>query len=519
MSAPRVPAAPPDLAGFSPVQLVGSGGYADVFLYDQHLPARRVAIKVLVAEAVAGGSSQRQFVAEANLMARVSAHPYIVTIFQADIAADGRPYLVMEYYPGPNFLQRARTERFSVADVLRAGIQLASAVETAHRMGVTHRDIKPANVLTSEFRRPGLTDFGIAAAEGPDSDESDGVSIPWSPPEAFDDDVLGPTADVYSLAATLHHLMVGRSPFEAPGGRNGPLDLMTRIQRERAPSSGRADVPVSLERALAHAMSKDPQHRPASAADLARVLQSIEAELRLSVTPLELADDGASARLIDPDDDDATRLRGVTEIEAQPAGPVISGPPTSDSTVARPRAGERRREGLLDEPAVPDTVRRPGRVAEHGAAEHGAAEADQRGPSTRLALVGGAVVAVLTVAVISLALAGGGANESVADETVVEETFNPNDFEIRAAPRPVTEMEGEPLGDGDVAFTWSAPGADDGDLFVWEQIGGVDPEAGRTPDRRIELDAVGVGDEVCVEVRVVRSGVPASAPVRECVVA
>ncbi len=63
--------------------------------------------------------------------------------------------MVMEYYPHPNFSQRARNEQIPVAEVLRNGIQVASAVETAHRAGDLHRDIKPANILTSEYKRPG----------------------------------------------------------------------------------------------------------------------------------------------------------------------------------------------------------------------------------------------------------------------------------------------------------------------------------------------------------------------------
>ncbi|WP_374945780.1 serine/threonine-protein kinase, partial [Agreia sp.] len=161
MNARRPPSAPPEIAGFTHEQLLGSGGFADVFLYEQRMPRRRVAIKVLLSEALTEGAREN-FDAEANLMAQLSTHPSIVTIYQADIAPDGRPYLVMEYCSRPNLAARYRREKISVAEALRIGIQVAGAVETAHRAGILHRDIKPANILTTEYNRPALTDFGIS---------------------------------------------------------------------------------------------------------------------------------------------------------------------------------------------------------------------------------------------------------------------------------------------------------------------------------------------------------------------
>ena len=133
-------ALPPDLDGLDYVQPLGSGGYADVFLYEQQMPRMKVAVKVLKTEGLTP-TIQQQFIDEANTMAQLADHPYIVQVFRAGTSEDGRPYLVMKYYPPPNLAQRARTARFSVEEVLRTGIQLASAVETAHRAGVIHRDI------------------------------------------------------------------------------------------------------------------------------------------------------------------------------------------------------------------------------------------------------------------------------------------------------------------------------------------------------------------------------------------
>lgn len=187
----RPPSQPPQLPGYEFEKLLGSGGFADVFLYRQFRPQRRVAIKVLLSS-VLDENVRRQFDAEANVMATMSTHPSIVTIHTADASSDHRPFIVMEYCPRPNYGVRFRKERITVAEALRVGVQIAGAVETAHRAGILHRDIKPANILVTEYNRPALTDFGISivAGQSEDVEDSQGMSIPWSPPEFFADPVL-----------------------------------------------------------------------------------------------------------------------------------------------------------------------------------------------------------------------------------------------------------------------------------------------------------------------------------------
>ncbi|MFZ4433958.1 MAG: protein kinase domain-containing protein [Microthrixaceae bacterium] len=335
---PRPPIDAPELEGYSIVELIGTGGFADVFLYQQDFPKQRVAIKFMVGDAV-GDEQRERFTAEANAMASVSNHPYIVSVYRADVSPQGYPYLVMEYYPKANYSYRAKHERFLVADVLRVGVQIASAVETAHRAGVLHRDIKPANILTSEYGRPALTDFGIAAVKGSAADEAEGMSVPWSPPEVVVGDGLSDErADVYSLAATLYTLLAGRSPFEVPGGENRTFDLIGRIQKSPVPAIERPDVPGSLQRLLAQSMSKDPAARPASAAAFARELQAIEVEQRFSVTDFEVSDvepENPSGLPIDADAG-STKVKNPVVIEAQsPVGQTTTTQARSNQTFSR----------------------------------------------------------------------------------------------------------------------------------------------------------------------------------------
>lgn len=316
----RPPSPPPQLPGYEYQKLLGSGGFADVFLYRQFRPQRQVAIKVLLAS-VLDDTVRRQFDAEANVMATMSTHPSIVTIHTADASADHRPFIVMEYCPRPNYGVRFRRERITVAEALRVGVQIAGAVETAHRAGILHRDIKPANILVTEYNRPALTDFGISivAGQGGDIEDSQGMSIPWSPPEFFADPPRADVrSDVFSLAATVYSLLAGHTPFERVGQRNTASDLIHRISSEPLRPLARPDVPAELNRVLSIAMAKDPAGRYDTALAFGRSLQQVEMALALPVTQMDVLDDrGAPAVPAAEDDelDSHTRIRKVATVD------------------------------------------------------------------------------------------------------------------------------------------------------------------------------------------------------------
>lgn len=307
----RAAAAPPDLPGLRPLQLLGSGGFADVFLYEQDLPRRRVAVKVLV-EQVVTEEVRHRFVSEANAMAQLSAHPSILTIYQAGVAPDGRLFLVMEHCSRPNLAVRFRREPLPVAEALQIGVRLASAVETAHQAGILHRDIKPANVLVTDYGWPALTDFGIAAQIESGSEQVAGLSVLWAAPELFDADPRSERrTDVYALGATVYALLAGRSPFEVAGD-NSAAAVAARIERAPVPSTGRMDSSPALEQLLARTMHKRLEARPRSALELAQGLQGIERQLGLPPTSIDVRESLVAE--ITGDGDDETRVRGVVTI-------------------------------------------------------------------------------------------------------------------------------------------------------------------------------------------------------------
>ena len=315
----------PPIPGARPKRFLGAGGFADVFLYEQQVPRRDVAVKIL-----RQGGSQRdhhRFTTEADLMARLSSHPSIVSVYGAGTVEEERSYLIMEYCPPPHLGKLAASQPLSLTRALEIGIQLAGAVETIHRVGYLHRDIKPASILLTPFGRPVLGDFGIAAPIGLsiEQDEFGGASPPWASPEQqLDQESLTPASDVYALAATIYTLLAGRSPHVDVSGadRNDQLSMLDRVLHRAIPPIGRRDVPEQLERVLA----KSPRGRYASAVALARALQQVQTDLQLAITQLDVMEEASGRDPGGDGDQDSTMLRPAVTVD--PDGPTGTVPAT-----------------------------------------------------------------------------------------------------------------------------------------------------------------------------------------------
>lgn len=480
----------PSLPGLNYVRRLGRGGYAEVFLYEQTNPRMRVAVKVLFAESLSANALE-QFAAEANTMAELADHPNIVQVFRSDVTDDGRPYLVMKYYPQRNLAVRARTERFSVPEVLQIGVRVACAVETAHRAGILHRDIKPANILTSQYGEPGLTDFGIATTGAEGEDEAEGLSIPWSPPEVvFGTAPATTTADVYSLGATLWHLLVGHSPFEDPGGDNSSIAVLRRLRQSPPPRTGRDDVPASLERLLAQTLAKSPLDRPQSALQLARALQGIESEQRWAPTPLVLlaADDETPDDLDDVplaygedlDESPGTRASRPQPVTAQAADRaprdetetrrrlvVVSPEPAASPAVDG--GAQRVRQGMPTAADESRTIHRPIAV---GPARAPAQETPvARAPTTnRTKIVVAAIVVAAAVVGVGVFLAGSGPH-SAGTTTTTGASTAPSLVSTPQTPNAPTNIVGQRINPAQVRFTWDIPDQQAHDHVWWVDSG------------------------------------------------
>lgn len=526
MTLRRETSQPPHLPGYSVRRLLGAGGSADVFLYEQDLPRRAVAVKVLLAGV--GTTTREAFEREADLTAQVSHHPSIVTVHQAGVAADGRPYLVMEYCARPGLGQRYRSERFEVAEVLQLGVRLASAVETAHRAGILHRDIKPGNVLTTDFGRPVLADFGIAAtvdAGGP----AVGMSIPWAAPELLAARPHGDArSDVYSLAATLFSALAGRSPFERPGGPNEAADLVGRIERGAPVPISRGDVPDRLRTVLARAMARDPQQRHAHAVDLAHDLRAVEADLGLPLTPIEV-DDAAAGHGPGPaaagagTEAEATRVRAVVEVAPAPAARPAPRPWTAGTAGPTVDLGSgpeaTRLRPVVDVPSGPTPAAPAPPPGGDDPLGPPVREVHPGGPSRswtpRRVLAAAGSVLVLAAVVLGVVLLGGRPDADPAPGAG-SEFPGPAETVVGTVPAPA-DLTGTRATDGSVTFTWTNPDQEDGDTYLWgRRTATGEPSLELVAGTRVTVEAA-PDEEVCVEVSIVRADRRASAvPAEGC---
>ncbi len=463
----RLPSPPPPLHGYTYVRPLGSGGFADVFCYEQQMPRRTVAVKVLLAD-VPDAEIQEMFRNEAMVMAQLASHPSVLTVYEANISADGRPYLVTELCPG-GFGDRFRAETIPLAEVLQVAISVGSVLETAHRAQVLHRDIKPANILITQYGRPVLADFGIAAtiarAEGQDAV---GMSIPWSCPEV----ILGSShgniaAEVWSFGATVYALLAGRSPFEVPGSDNSRDTVQRRIlSRTAVRPTGRPDAPASMEQLLARCLDKDPAKRPATILDVLHDLQLIEAELGIRPTPLEIA----TERILDP-----VALDAPSAPEPAPAGRRRVRGSLRTATAAR--------EPVASQAAGTTVLR----VWSAGGGE----PASQAGGRTRrVVLAAVAAAAAIATIVVALVLTRGD-----------------------GGPPTVGEIDAGASG-ASIVFSWSAADAEPGDTYL-VRVNDGGPTAVKKPE--FTYDTADHPGRVCISVAVVRDGKTGPASDQKCV--
>ncbi|MGM1060777.1 protein kinase domain-containing protein [Saccharothrix sp. Mg75] len=260
------------LPGLTDLTPLGQGGFATVYRARQVQLNREVAVKV-DNRVLRTERDRRRFLREAHAAARLSGHPHVVGVHDANFTPQGTPYLVMELCTGGSLADLVRRDGPVPADRVRQlGVQLADALAAAHAEGVLHRDIKPGNILLDRYGTAKLADFGLAAlldAEGSSTVTRDSLSPSYAPPEAFAMAHPTPAADVYSLAATLYDLLAGKPPRPVPW----PIESFDHLGEVlRSPVPPVPGVPQDLHDVLVRALEHDIAYRTPSAAQFLREL-------------------------------------------------------------------------------------------------------------------------------------------------------------------------------------------------------------------------------------------------------
>jgi len=275
-------------AGFDDVKEIGRGGFGVVYRCTQRDLDRTVAVKVLTVELDEG--NRARFFREQRAMGRLTGHPNIVTILQVGITENGFPYIVMPYHPRDSLEARIQKDGpLSLGQVLRLGVKLAGAVETAHRLGILHRDVKPANILLTDYDEPELADFGIAYVSGGFETVTGAVtgSPAYTAPEVLGGDPPTPVADVYGLGATLFSALTGHAAFERRNGEQVVTQFL-RIVTQAVPDLREHGIPDDVVDVIACAMAREPGQRPATAADFGERLRELQCNHSFSVDGMAL---------------------------------------------------------------------------------------------------------------------------------------------------------------------------------------------------------------------------------------
>nr|WP_067663202.1 protein kinase [Nocardia miyunensis] len=324
-------------AGFADPVEIGHGGFGAVYRCAQPALDRVVAVKVLTRGI--DDENRARFLREQRAMGRLTGHPNIVTVLQVGATESGHPFLVMQYHARESLDSVIRRGGvLSVPQVLRLGVKLAGAVETAHRLGILHRDIKPGNILLTEYGEPALTDFGIAHFSGGFETTAGTViaSPAFTAPEILEGRPPSPASDVYSLAATLFCALTGHAAFERRTGER-LVTQFVRITTGDVPDLRERGIPEDLAMSIGRAMTGRPDARPSTAAEFGDVLRAIEADRGFVVDEMALLTEGGEV-LKEPRAPRASRETLPTGIPAQSGrGPAGNLPPELTSFVGRRR--------------------------------------------------------------------------------------------------------------------------------------------------------------------------------------
>ncbi|MDT7690453.1 MAG: eukaryotic-like serine/threonine-protein kinase [Acidobacteriota bacterium] len=332
---------------------LGQGGMGLVFKAQHKFIKTQHAIKVILPDLVGNDPSLVARFRQEAMAAAAIRHPNTVSVTDYGILNGTTPYLVMEFVEGRSLHELLFEEkRLSPAVAVEIMLAVCAGVAAAHRQGIVHRDLKPLNIMLRQGVPPGeslkVLDFGLAKIKSGEllgsfvAAQTQGMmgSPFYMAPEQWSDDDIDVRADIYSLGVILYQMIAGDVPFK---GKSVPSIMSAHLNTAPVPLSERGiEVPPLLERAIQHALEKDPEKRPQSVEEFASELR--EALPQLNGVPLRVP--GAmTVQIGHPDTAGLNAQQGQTTGGAQTDSPeslkTIASTPDALSTGALEGEAER----------------------------------------------------------------------------------------------------------------------------------------------------------------------------------
>ena len=254
------------------IERIGNGGMATVYKAKCHVLNRYVAVKILRDEFTTDEEFIRRFNIEAQAVASLT-HPNIVSVY--DVGNEGNLYyIVMELVKGKTLKEIIVEDgMLSWKWSVKVAMQIASALETAHKNNIIHRDIKPHNIIITEDGIAKVTDFGIAKAVSNSTITAFGTtigSVHYFSPEHARGGNTDAKSDLYSLGVVMYEMVTGKVPFDA----DTPVSVALKHMQEEPiePIVANPDIPKSVNDIIMKAMQKEPDNRYSSATEMLKDL-------------------------------------------------------------------------------------------------------------------------------------------------------------------------------------------------------------------------------------------------------
>ncbi len=262
---------------------LGGGGMGVVYKAEDTRLGRNVALKFLPEEMQQDSSARKRFLREAKSAAALD-HPYICKIYEVG-EEEGQSFISMEYIQGETLSQKLTEGPLPLKNVLQTAVEVAEALEAAHKHDIVHRDLKPSNIMLTSDGHVKVMDFGLAKrvtpAEGQEQEITTALTregstlgtIPYMSPEQLKGKSVDARSDIFSFGVVLYEMLAGVHPFK----KGGRMETAKAVLSDTAPPLTRytEDIPLLLQHTIKKMLAKEPDKRYQLVHDLRTYLDEL----------------------------------------------------------------------------------------------------------------------------------------------------------------------------------------------------------------------------------------------------